>query len=157
MTQNLFVPPLIPTSWVRGWGFSLTLALYPYIFPDLNKFTTTDWLVAKEEGKHFVLRCMPPDSFPDGTVNWSRVDPTAPGGKMPLPHSSHYTLSSNDDLHFAHLRTSDAGDYSCTVTNSLLAQHVTRTISVSVSKGMLPYPCTNVFIGRKITSSHLAL
>ena len=98
--------------------------------PDLNPFTGVgDWGVDGEEGKHTIIRCNAPDSFPHRTITWTK------GGNQLPSQSSHRAISQEGDLHFAFLELSDAGIYVCTVTNVFITKKVVRTVSLFVSPG----------------------
>ena len=125
---------------IAGRSYSLTLyfvliPLVSILILDLSAFTVGDWLIAKSEGNRVILQCKLPNSVPLPTFKWYKEDSSATNGKRALQSSSHYTIMSNGDLHFAYLRQSDAGSYTCTVTNSLLKKSVSRTVTLTVKKG----------------------
>ncbi|KAL9959422.1 hypothetical protein ACROYT_G032745 [Oculina patagonica] len=117
---------------VSNWKGAVISRTATVKFAYLNPFTVGDWVVDAEEGKHTVISCKAPDSFPYRTIEWKK------DGKQLPSQSAHLAISQQRDLHFAFLEKADEGVYECTVTNLFIKKKVVRTVTVFLTPGTAP-------------------
>ena len=82
---------------------------------DIETFGTNSKTFKGFVGGVAVLVCAPPNSAPQSDLKWTRR-----GSGSALPSNSR--VLPNGDLHISPLKASDAGEYRCIATNSLLGQ-----------------------------------